>query len=279
MGAGGVSTGSINVITVNLNRLIQDIANGKRKNIEEEIEKVIKYQVAYRKNIELDLNAGMLPVYDAGYISLDKQFLTIGVNGIVEAAEFLKIVPGNNSKYINWCKDILKEIDSTVKRANLKYGYKFNVEFVPAENLGVKNAEWDKKDGYFVTRDCYNSYFYIVEDENTTDVDKFFMHGKDVTQYLSGGSALHLNLSAYPTKESAIKLFELAGKTGCNYWCTNILISYCETCHNIDLNTVHQCKVCESRDISHATRVIGYLKKIKNFSAARQKEATVRVYH
>lgn len=279
MGAGGVSTGSINVITVNLNRLIQDIANGKRTNIEEEITKVIKYQVAYRKNIEEDLNAGMLPVYDAGYISLDKQFLTIGINGIVEAAEFLGITPNNNVKYINWCKDILKEIDFAVKQGHKNFGYKFNVEFVPAENLGVKNSEWDKKDGYTVNHDCYNSYFYVVEDEQTTDIDKFIMHGRDVTKYLSGGSALHLNLSAYPTKESAIKLFELAGKTGCNYWCTNILITYCETCHNIDLNTLHQCPKCQSRDISHATRVIGYLKKIKNFSKARQKEAAIRVYH
>lgn len=55
-----------------------------------------------------------------------------------------------------------------------------------AENLGVKNAKWDKEDGYFVPRDCYNSYFYKVEDDTITPIDKFILHGKRLTKYLDG---------------------------------------------------------------------------------------------
>ncbi|HND85262.1 MAG TPA: anaerobic ribonucleoside-triphosphate reductase, partial [Pseudobdellovibrionaceae bacterium] len=84
LGAGGVATGSINVITLNMNRLVQD-----GRNLEVEIKKIQKYQVAYRKLMEEFKEHHLLPVYDAGFISLAKQYLTIGINGMVEAAEFL----------------------------------------------------------------------------------------------------------------------------------------------------------------------------------------------
>ena len=79
------------------------------------------------------------------------------------------------------------------KSALSEYGVRFNTEFVPAENLGVKNAKWDKEDGLYVPRDCYNSYFYAVEDTDLTVIDKLKLYSHDVTQYLDGGSALHLN--------------------------------------------------------------------------------------
>ncbi len=45
---------------------------------------------------------------------------------------------------------------------------------------------WDRKAGYFVPRDCYNSYFYAVEDTSLTILDKFKLHGKDYIKYLDG---------------------------------------------------------------------------------------------
>ena len=156
-----------------------------------------------------------------------------------------------------------------------------NVEFVPAENLGCKNYKWDKKDGYVVPskRECYNSYLYPVEDESVDMVDKFIIHGKENLQYLDGGSALHLNLEEYPTKEGYKKLYKLAAETGCNYWTTNIKITCCEDCGYIDKRTLNACPKCGSKNITYATRIIGYLKKISSFSSERQKEEEMRFYH
>ena len=184
LGAGGVATGSINVITLNMNRLVQ-----KQYNLAEEVQKIQKYQVAFRKLIEDYKNGGLLPVYDAGFISLDKQFLTIGINGMVEAAEYLGISPNNNAQYKDFVRHQLKIIYEENRKARSIYGYMFNTEFVPAENLGVKNAQWDQKDGLFSPRDCYNSYFYAVEDEQINVLDKIILHGKEIIQYLDGGSA------------------------------------------------------------------------------------------
>jgi len=274
LGAGGVATGSINVITLNMNRLVQ-----KGANIKEEVQKIHKYQVAYRKLIEEYELAGLLPVYQAGFISLDKQFLTIGINGMVEAAESLGIIVGNNDEYKAFVNSYLKAIYDENKLAKKEYGYMFNTEFVPAENLGVKNAKWDKQDGLFVPRKCYNSYFYKVEDPLTNTLDKIILHGEEIIKYLDGGSALHLNLEETPNKEGFIKLINATAKAGCNYFCFNIKITVCNDCNHIDKQTTYSCKKCNSLNIDHATRVIGYLKRVSNFSSDRQKEHHLRFYH
>ncbi|OOF03755.1 anaerobic ribonucleoside-triphosphate reductase [Salinivibrio sp. MA607] len=274
LGAGGVATGSINVITINMNRLVQD-----GRDLEEEISKIHKYQVAYRKLMEEYKEAGMLTVYDAGFISLDKQFLTIGINGMVEAAESQGIRASNNPEYKSFVKRHLKVIYDANKAAKAEYGYMFNTEFVPAENLGVKNAKWDKADGYKVSRECYNSYFYVVEDDETNALDKFVMHGKELVEYLDGGSALHLNLDEKLNTTGYLSLLNIAAKTGCNYFCINVKITICNECEHIDKRTLSECSSCHSNNIDYGTRVIGYLKRVSAFSAGRRKEHTARHYH
>lgn len=274
LGAGGVATGSINVITLNMNRLVQE-----KKDLRECIRKIQKYQVAYRSIIQDYKDAGLLPAYDAGFISLDKQFLTIGINGMVEAAEFMGIKPQNSQQYKDFVSGYLKIIYQENKKAKEEFGFMFNTEFVPAENLGVKNAKWDKKDGLFVPRDCYNSYFYPVEDPDINVLDKIVLHGKEIIQYLDGGSALHLNLEEAPSKEGFLKLLQATAKAGCNYFCFNIKVTICNDCNHIDKRTLNECSKCHSKNIDYATRVIGYLKRISNFSSARQKEHSLRHYH
>lgn len=274
LGAGGVSTGSINVITINMNRLVQD-----GRDLREEVRKIHKYQIAYRTIMEEFHSHGMLPVYTAGFISLNKQFLTIGINGMVEAAESQGLVPGNNASYIDFVSKHLKVIFDENILAKRETGLMFNTEFVPAENLGVKNAEWDKKDGYHVLRDCYNSYFYVVEDDETNVIDKFILHGRKINQFLDGGSALHLNLDETLTKEGFRNIINLSAKTGCNYFCTNVKITICNECSHIDKRTLSKCSKCGSDNIDYGTRVIGYLKRVSNFSKSRQKEHALRFYH
>lgn len=274
LGAGGVATGSINVITLNMNRLVQD-----GRDLATEVRKIHQYQVAYRKLMDEYLAAGMLSVYDAEFISLDKQFLTIGINGMVEAAESQGLTVGYNPDYAEFVQSRLKVIFEANQQAAKIYGAKFNTEFVPAENLGVKNAKWDKADGYFVPRECYNSYFYVVEDEQINALDKFLLHGKEFIEWLDGGSALHLNLDEALTQTGYRTMLDIAAKTGCNYFCINVKITICNTCAHIDKRTLQYCPECGSKDIDYGTRVIGYLKRVSAFSSARQKEHSLRFYH
>ena len=274
LGAGGVSTGSVQVITINFNRLVQDTGFSIAL-----IERVQKYLMAHRAFHKDMIEAGMLPAYSAGFIDIDKQFCTIGINGMLESWEYLKekakMCPPDYPLYL---MQMLITISRLNKEALKTYGVRFNTEFVPAENLGVKNAKWDREDGLYVPRDCYNSYFYPVENPDWTILDRINIHGKDIAQYLDGGAALHLNLGRIPTFQEALTLIKLNAQKGVPYWTTNVLCTVCRDCGNIDPNTYKKCPECGSENVDYGTRVIGYLKLISNFSKGRQEEAAKRQY-
>ena len=280
LGAGGIATGSKSVMTLNINRLVQDAVNNGYDMIEylrENVKKVHKFQTAYNELLKDYLKDGLLTVYTAGFIDMKKQYLTIGVNGVIEAAEFLGIPVNDNPTYREFMQSILKTISDENRKARTKE-LMFNTEFVPAENLGVKHANWDRKAGYVVPRDCYNSYFYAVEDTSLTVLDKFKLHGKEYVQYLDGGSALHMNLDEHLSKEQYRNLLKVAAVNGTNYFTFNIPNTICNDCGHIDKRYLKECPKCGSKNVDYATRVIGYLKRISNFSQARQEEASRRFY-
>jgi ribonucleoside-triphosphate reductase len=299
LGAVGVMTGSVHVITMNMNRFIQnayftfrknpEVSDNSRKSPEfihylhcllnKEIKKIHMYHAAFREILKDYKEKGLLPVYDQMFITMDKQYSTIGINGIVEGAEFLGYEISNNEEYIDFLANLLKVFSETNKEGSEKYGFKFNTELVPAENLGVKNAKWDHEDDFHVKRDCFNSYFYLVEDETLNIFDKFQLHGRKVVTYLDGGSAAHINLQEYPSKDQCFKILCAAIKVGCNYFTFNVKATFCNDCEYINKNTTLTCSKCGSNKIDYATRIIGYLKLIKYFSQPRRIEESKRYHH
>ncbi len=282
LGAGGLVTGSAQVITLNINRIVQDAFRLGEPHWQEYLRTFIhgtqKYLLATRAVYQQYVDMGLLPVYSAGLMSLDKQFLTLGLNGVVEAAEFLRLPISDNPPYRVFLKELLSMFKAENKYALQRYGVRFNTEFVPAENLGVKNAKWDREDGYIVRRDCYNSYLYAVEDTELTVFDKIALYGKNITDNLDGGSALHLNLEQLLTEKNAQRLFEACRREGVPYWTTNVKCTICNECGYINPHTENHCTKCGSVDVDYGTRIIGYLKRISNFSEPRKAEAARRYY-
>jgi len=292
MGAGGVMTGSKKVITLNLNRIVQDwfkhhgpygddIELTLSQYIETIVNRVHKYLNAWNAKLHDDLENNMLPAYTAGFIDLDKQFLTVGVNGFVEAAEFLNIkVDPNDEQYRQLAKDILGTIEALNRQARTKTT-KYNLEFVPGENASAKLYAWDKRDGYVVPkgRNLYNSYFYVVEDTSIDPVKKFYYQGHGFADVCSGGVALHNNLDAFLSKKQYRYLMDVAVKAGCNYWTYNIPATICNDCGCRDKRYLHECPKCGSTNLDYETRIIGYLRRVSNFSEARQIEASKRAYN
>ena len=280
LGAGGVSTGSKSVLTVNLNRCIQYAVNNKMDYVEylsEVVDLCHKVQLAYNENLKQLQENGMLPLFDAGYINIGRQYLTIGINGLVEAAEFMGLTITDNDDYRHFVQRVLGIIEKYNKQYRTK-DVLFNCEMIPAENVGVKHAKWDREDGYFVPRDCYNSYFYIVEDDSLSIIDKFKLHGAPYIEHLTGGSALHMNLEEHLSKAQYRQLLKVAAKEGCNYFTFNIPNTICNDCGHIDKRYLHECPHCHSKNVDYMTRIIGYLKRVSNFSQPRQEEAHRRFY-
>lgn len=288
LGAGGIETGSKGVITLNLNRIVQDWYRSQQFSSEDQslssyirdiVDRVHKYLKAFNEIIWDYYKGGLLTIFNAGFIELDRQYLTIGINGFVEGAEFLGIpIDPDNAEYQKYSKDILQTISQANAAARTPH-CKFNTEFVPAESLGVKNAKWDRKDGYKVPRDCYNSYFYIVEDHNCDPVIKFRYQGINFTGACDGGSALHNNLDEHLSAAQYRMLMDVAVQEGCNYFTYNIKNTICNECGYVSKHTLDKCPKCGSTDLDYATRIIGYLKRVSSFSAARQVEEGLRAYN
>ncbi len=280
LGAGGVSTGSKSVLTINLNRCVQQATREGRSYVEYLegiVDLVHKVQMAYNENLKYLQEKGMLPLFDAGYINIRRQYLTIGVNGMVEAAESLGMTISDNEEYAAFVAAIL----GLIEKYNKLYRSKdvlFNCEMIPAENVGVKHARWDRADGYYVPRDCYNSYFYVVEDAATDVIEKFRLHGRKYIEHLTGGSALHMNLDEHLSAAQYRQLLRVAAHEGCNYFTYNIPNTLCNDCGTIDKRYLKECPHCHSRNVDYLTRIIGYLKRVSNFSLDRQKEAARRHY-
>ena len=300
-------TGSCNVITLNINRIVQDCAEkhnylmGMSKIraagtistkgrlydwIKEELctilERVYKYHIAF-KTMLYDLeDKGMFAASNGGYIRISKLYSTIGINGLNEAARFLGLKVNNNPKYIKFLQLILGTIKEENKKHSIpdkKRPFLFNSECVPAEGLGGKNYRWDKEDGYIVPDDenLYNSYFYNAHD-NTSVLDKFILHGRQTYQFTDGGSALHCNLEDHLSKEQYLKLIDFAIAQGTNYFTFNIPNSKCNSCGYITKHPIVECPKCHSKNITQYTRVIGYLRPISAFGSDRQIEASKRTY-
>ena len=303
-GLTGVKTGSCNVISLNMNRIIQDWANRYRESmddidsadmhifyapqsgfkpyLESILERVYKYHIAYKTMLYEWEDRKMFASSNGGYINIKDLFSTIGINGLNEAAEFLGLTVSNNPEYIEFLQLILGTIKEQNKIHSIhdkKRPFLFNSEVVPAEGLGVKNYNWDKEDGYIVpeNRNLYNSYFYNAHD-NTSVLDKFILHGRQTYQFTDGGSALHCNLEEHLSKEQYLKLIDFAVQEGTSYFTFNIPNSKCEDCGHIVKAPINICPKCNSEHITQYTRIIGYLRPITSFSKDRQIEASKRTY-
>ena len=308
-GLTGVMTGSCNVITLNINRIVQDwalthtlngtplikgkklignplrvtvIENDLKNYVTRILERVYKYHIAF-KTMLYDLeDKGMFAASNGGYIHISKLYSTIGINGLNEAARFLGMKVSNNPEYIEFLQLILGTIKEQNKLHSIhdrKRPFLFNSEVVPAEGLGGKKYKWDKEDGYVVPEDenLYNSYFYNAHDD-TSILDKFILHGHQTYQYTDGGSAAHINLEDHLSKEQYLKLIDFAIANGTNYFTFNIPNSKCEDCGKIIKRPIDTCPCCGSHNITQYTRVIGYLRPTKAFGSDRQQEARNRIY-
>lgn len=296
-GLTGVMTGSCNVITLNINRIVQDCnkAYGLKRNggwkentsflrdyLVDILQRVYKYHIAFKTMLYELEDKGMFAASNGGYIHISKLYSTIGINGLNEAARFLGMTVGNNKEYIEFLQLVL----GTIKEQNKAHSihdanrpFLFNSEVVPAEGLGGKNYNWDKEDGYWVPEDenLYNSYFYDAHDD-TSVLDKFILHGRQTYQYTDGGSAAHINLEDHLSKEQYLKLIDFAIANGTNYFTFNIPNSKCDDCGYITKHPITECPKCHSNHITQYTRVIGYLRPIKSFGKDRQVEASHRTY-
>lgn len=302
-GLQGIMTGSSNVITLNINRIVQDWyymmekynTNWNKQSAIESwadlseyliniLERVYKYHIAYKTMLYEWEDKGAFASSNAEYIYLKKLYSTIGIIGYCEAAQFLGLEISNNKEY----KEFLQLIFGTIKEQNklhsirdTKRPFLFNSEAIPGENLAVKFYEWDKQNGYYVPEDqnLYSSYFFKQWDPNISVLDKLKLHGKDIAPYCDGGQACHIHLEEHLSEEQYSKILDYCISEGVNYFTFNIPVSECKTCGHIVNAPITECPKCKSNNIDYWLRIIGYMRPLSSYSNPRKIEASKRIYN
>ena len=303
----GLETGSKSVISLNMNHLVQDWYNSSSifkegkpesnklgklifsdKKVKDDflnyiktiLDRVYKYHIAYNSILHDMYNSNLLPVYKAGFINLDKQYLTIGIVGFSASAEFLGYNINDNKEYQDYCQSVFSFIKQQ-NQLNKTKTETYNSELVPAENCGAKLYDYDKANNYWVPNNInlYTSYIFRPYDKNISVLEKIRMHGKDfIGDELDGGSSCHINLDSHPSYEQYLKIVKYAAEVGCQYFGVNVPNSECQDCGYITKQPITVCPKCGSKHISYWDRIIGYLSKIENWGKARQIEQKTRVY-
>lgn len=297
----GLMTGSVNVITLNINRIVQDWYHSNcNENISYNLyawaadnydslksyiinilERVYKYHIAYKTMMYELEDLGMITYSTANYLYIKKLYSTIGILGYYEAAKFLGL-EDNTSEYKDFMAFILNTISEQNKLHSIhdkKRPFVFNLECVPGENMAVKFYTWDKSDGYFVPEDqnLYNSYFYNPWKEDNPLI-KLQLHGGDISNASDGGQGCHINLDTHLSKEQYKGLMKAAREYGCNYFTFNVPMTKCLDCNHVVNGPVGKCYKCGSENIDYYTRVIGFLTPISNWSPERKQEFFERLY-
>jgi ribonucleoside-triphosphate reductase len=271
-GSGSSKIGSLGVCTINLPRLAtknkEDLPSFK-KSIVEMVDICSKINNAKRKVVEKRIKNGNEPLYSLGFMELERQYSTVGLNGINECLEILgfNILDTNGQDFL---LDTLDTINSENKKLEKYYGAPHNVEQVPGENMSIKLAEKDKLLGY---QNCYNIYSnqFIPLVTNADLLDRIYLQGL-FDKHFTGGAICHINVDSKIEDVSLIeKLIETTAKMGVVYSAINMNIQECVDGH-MSVGRKNLCEICGEEIINNYTRVVGFLTNTKNWHKTRREE-------
>ena len=286
----GTKIGSLGVCTLNLPRLAYLCKGDEKdffKRIQENVELAQRINTVKRSILKNAINKKMIPMYNLGYVLLNTQYQTLGLNGIYEALEILghSIVEDEGLKF---AEDMLDKLNMWNDEIAGTLQVPVNMEQIPAENVAVKLAKKDKMLGYNTKYDIYSNQFVpLTYNGMGSDIlTKIRIQGA-LDSRLSGGSILHININEDDvTDETFIEMIKSTFKSGTIYFAFNKLISICEDCgkvftsKKVDFDNLDiKCPDCGSTKIENALRIVGFIRKFSSYSKERREESKNRKFY
>lgn len=269
-GSGSTKIGSLGVVTINLPRLAYRFINDKEaflKELELFVEIAGKINNSKRKIIQKRIANGAQPLYSLGFMDINKQYSTCGLNGINEAIEILgmNIVEDEGSAFAI-------EMFQTINRANdrLQRQYKapHNCEQTPSENSSIKLAKKDDMLGYKTGAEFYSNQFIPLITEADM-LDRIKLQGM-FDKHFSGGAICHINIEGrIEEKEVMVDLIRACAERGVIYFAVNYNLQKCINDH-MSVGKSSVCPICGSEGLEDYTRVVGFLTAVKNWHHIRR---------
>ena len=269
---GGASTqiGSFGVVTLNLPRA----AHYSGGDVEEFLDRVaelvhisVKINNAKRELIKKRIAVHALPLYDYGFMSLQKQYATTGLNGINEAVEILgyDILTHDGQRIVSKLLQTVNEINDMYDE-EMKYAH--NCEQTPSESSAIRAAAKDHFLGINTQYDLYSNQFIpLITDADL--LDRIQLQGLFDSQF-SGGAIAHLNVEDRITDvDQLVDLINLTVKMGVVYHAINYMLQKCENGH-MTVGKRDVCPICNSKITDNYTRIVGFLVNTKNAHKVRR---------
>ena len=282
LGGSTSNIGSFGVCTINLATLGLRYKDNLDK-FYEELEKNIRYAQEVNRCkmnfIKKDIKRGALPMYTLGFVALDKQYATLGINGLYECCvelgkDYREL---KNRGFVEELLQFINKVNDDIGENTLKHIV--NCEQVPAENVAVKLAKIDNLLGYNTDYEIYANQFIPLD--ITTEggiLDRVSIQG-ELDKYFSGGSILHANLDQECDEQSFIDLGKYAIENGVRYFGINYVTCKCHNCEGTFVGKFDKCPHCGSEDFEAWCRIIGYMVPISNYNTVRRKKFNDRIFY
>ena len=280
-GAGGTKIGSLSVTTLNLPRIAYIAkheafmygANAKEvflNILEDRVRCAAEINAIKRHVVKKRIDNNNLPLYNLGFMDLNKQYSTCGLNGINEAVEILglDILKADGQEFV---MDMLSTVNRVNKSQEKRFGYPHNCEQTPSENSAIKLAQADKILGYNYDYELYSNQF-IPLTVQTDMLNRILLQGM-FDNFMTGGAILHLNVAErIENVEDLEKLVCSSVKKGVIYQAVNYVINVCEEGHVSVGRDCEACPICGKPIRDKLTRVVGFLTNSKNWHKVRREK-------
>lgn len=274
IGGSSLDIGSVSVITLNLAGFAY-----QSKTIKEFFDILTKYTKlvidgndVIRGIIKRNVEKGILPNYSYDLMKMEKQFSTIGVNGVWEAVKYFGLAKQDETGYwyytnegIDFASQILDKINAIKDSYN--FNYSINIEQTPMENGAIKIAAKNKL--------LYNSDDYITGNQWIALKDKATIQERSkiagiLDSKCGGGCISHIQIDApFNNEETAWNMLNYIAKQGVIYFAFNLKINIDDNKHSF---TTKICSICGSQPTDTYQRVVGYLVPSSSWSEGRKKE-------
>lgn len=278
IGGSSLDIGSVVVTTLNLAGLAYQSKDEKDffDRLIEKTKLVIDINDVVRDIIKRNVEKGLLPNYKYDLMKFNRQFNTIGINGIAEAAKHFGYYKQDELGYwsytengVSFAEDILDKINAIKDGYN--FDYSINIEQTPMENGAIKVAE--KNHLLYGSEEYITGNQWIALKDKATIQERVKMAGL-LDKKCGGGCISHIQIDApFSNEEQAWNLLNYIAKNGVIYFAFNLKINVDDEQHTFTTKT---CPICGAKPTDTYQRIVGYLTKTKSWSAGRKRELEER---
>ena len=282
----GDSTGSIGVVTINMNRL-----GYEAKTKEELFEKLEHYMALGKDSLEIkrevvnkNLDNGLMPFTKRYLGTFNNHFSTIGLCGMHECAMNFLGKGIQTKEGTEFTVEVMNFMREKIKGFQQETGNLYNLEATPAESTSYRFARLDKKMYPEIhtsgTDEPYLTNSTQLPVDHTDSAIEAIEHQNKIQPLYTGGTMFHTFLGERMANGESCKRLvkKIAYNTKMPYFSITPTFSICKT-HGYIRGEHFECPDCGSKTEVYS-RIVGYYRPIQMWNKGKKEEFKDRLaYH